>query len=144
MNLGVIGSRNFNSYNVLHTVIQKYFITWDIDNIVSGGANGADTLAERYADQYNINKKIFLADWETHGKRAGYIRNHEIWKNSDMVVAFWDGQSSGTKHSFELYKKYKKDFLVVEYLSKKVYWLNGEDTVTSDYYSKDKIPSISW
>ena len=45
---------------------------------------------------------IFPAEWKKYGKRAGYIRNHDIIKNSDHVVAFWDGKSRGTLHSIEL------------------------------------------
>lgn len=129
MNLGIVSSHNFNNYNVLHTVIQKYFITWDIDNIISGEGS-TNTLAEKYADQYNITKVTSVMD--------------DIWINSDIVLSFWDTKSTDTQHYFELSKKYKKDFLVVEYLNKKVYWFDREDTISSTYYSKPEIPSISW
>jgi predicted Rossmann fold nucleotide-binding protein DprA/Smf involved in DNA uptake len=122
LNLGIVGSRDFDNYKVLRNIIRTHFITWDIDNIVSGGAKGADTLAEQYADEFGINKIILPADWDKYGKRAGFIRNRDIWNNSDVVVAFWDGESKGTKHSFDLAKEFDKDFLVVEYLSKKIYY----------------------
>jgi hypothetical protein len=128
MKLGIIGSRGFSSYSLLRKVIEKYLIVWDISHIVSGGARGADTLAEQFANEYNKEKIIHYADW-SKGKGAGFTRNHEIWKSADVVVAFWDGESKGTKHSFELSKKYQKDFLVVEYISKKVYWFDwGKST----------------
>lgn len=140
MKLGIIGSRTFNNYNLLKLAIQKYFITWDIDLIVSGGANGADKLAEQYATEFNIKVLIHYADW-SKGRGAGFTRNHEIWKDSDVVVAFWDGQSKGTLHSFKLAEQYKKEFLVIEYLSKKVYWYKHRVETTSYYdKSKPKIP----
>jgi len=43
--------------------------------LVSGGAKGADTLAERFAKELGIDCEVFLADWNKHGKAAGFIHN---------------------------------------------------------------------
>ena len=64
--------------------------------IISGGARGADTLAERYAKEANYKLEVFKADWTKHGKQAGFIRNGYIITAADAVVAFWDGTSRGT------------------------------------------------
>ena len=63
---------------------------------------GEDSLAEQYALKYNLETIIFKADWKKFGKRAGYLRNIDIIAESDIVVAFWDGISKGTKHSLNL------------------------------------------
>jgi predicted Rossmann fold nucleotide-binding protein DprA/Smf involved in DNA uptake len=68
MKVAVIGGRDFKDYELVKKTLSKLTITV----IVSGGALGADLLAERYADENNIPKKIFLPDWKTYGKIAGF------------------------------------------------------------------------
>ena len=69
---------------------------------MSGGAKGADSFAEAWAKERNIKVQIFLPDWEKHGKSAGYIRNGHIIAEADACIAFWDGESKGTKLSISL------------------------------------------
>lgn len=57
--------------------------------IVSGGARGADRLGERYARERDYNLKVFNADWEKKGRRAGMIRNIEMLKYSTHCLVFW-------------------------------------------------------
>lgn len=66
---------------------------------------GADKLAEKYAKHYDIPTKIFLPDWNQFGKSAWYIRNKLIVENADIVIAFYDGASKGTKLTIDLVKK---------------------------------------
>lgn len=65
---------------------------------MSGGAKGADTLGERYAEEKGFKVKRFPADWNIHGKKAGILRNEEMANYADTCVAFWDSQSKGTAH----------------------------------------------
>jgi len=111
MKVAVIGGRDFNDYSLMNEVLSKI----DISLLVSGGAKGADRLAEKYALEKSIPTKVFKADWDRHGKSAGYIRNYNIILEADMVVAFWDGISKGTKHGIDLAEKYKKDLLLIKY-----------------------------
>ena len=68
--------------------------------IISGGARGADELAEWLAPALGFTSKVYPADWETFGKRAGYIRNVQMLEQDpDLVIAFWDGESRGTAHT---------------------------------------------
>lgn len=68
--------------------------------LIQGGASGADFAAKRWANGTWPNVKVleFKADWETHGKAAGPIRNSRMLDvgRPDVVLAFWDGNSSGT------------------------------------------------
>ena len=78
---------------------------------MSGGADGVDTLAERYAEENHFAFRKMPADWNRYGKRAGYIRNDEMHRfisgfEHRGCIAFWDGRSKGTLHSIELAKKY--------------------------------------
>lgn len=109
MRIAVIGSRGFSDYSFLKEKLDELHSQINISLIVSGGARGADTLGEQYAKDSEIKTLIFPADWKKYGKRAGYIRNYDIIKNCDIVVAFWDGESRGTKHSLDLARKQEKE-----------------------------------
>ena len=110
MKLAIVGSRTFSDYELLKTTIDQIPTP---SLIVSGGARGADTLAEQYARERGIPTKIFLPDWKLHGKVAGFIRNELIVKECDFLVAFWDGKSNGTRNSISHAKEMKKEFLIV-------------------------------
>lgn len=114
MNIVVAGSRTFTDYNLLETtldeLISKYNITEPV--IVSGTCSGADKLGEWYA--YNRNYKVlqFKPDWKKYGKGAGFIRNKAMGDNSDILVAFWDGKSQGTKNMIEIMQKQNKPIII--------------------------------
>ena len=112
MKLAIIGSRTFDNYNLLIETLEPY--KSKITLVVSGAAKGADSLGEKWAIQNNIETLIFSADWEKHGKKAGFIRNEDIIKNCDCVIAFWDGESKGTKHSLLLCEKYNKPYKIIK------------------------------
>ncbi|MFW6226235.1 MAG: DUF2493 domain-containing protein, partial [bacterium] len=73
MKVAIVGSRNFNDYNLLDRVIRKNIDFDDIDEIVSGGAKGADRLGERFATINKIKKNIYYPDWNKYGKQAGFL-----------------------------------------------------------------------
>ena len=111
MKVAVIGSRGFDNYELVKTALSPLKITL----LVSGGAKGADSLGERYAKENNIETLIFKPDWEKHGKAAGMIRNTDIVKNSDIVVAFWDGESKGTLDSIRKAENLNKGLMIIKY-----------------------------
>ena len=113
MKVIVAGSRNFNNYEFLSGKLDHYFKNQTPTEIISGGARGADKFGEIYAKRNNISLKIFPADWETHGKAAGYIRNKQMAEYADACVVFWDGKSKGSKHMIDLAKKYNLKLRVV-------------------------------
>jgi hypothetical protein len=113
MKLAIIGSRDFTDYSLLSFELEPY--KSKITQVISGGARGADKLGERWAIQNKIPTQIFYADWDNLGKRAGFIRNEDIIKNCDIVIAFWDGKSNGTKHSLSLCEKYNKPKKIIIY-----------------------------
>ena len=124
MKIAIIGSRTFNDYNRLKRILDLY----PISKMISGKAEGADSLGERYADENEIIKKIYPAKWDDltvepcviktnkHGKQynalAGFNRNTDIIKNCDMVIACWDGKSPGTKDSLDKAQEFKKTTLI--------------------------------
>jgi hypothetical protein len=74
--------------------------------VIHGGARGADQLAGTVAAKLGFEVEVYPADWSAYGKRAGFIRNMEmIDTQPDRVVAFWDGRSTGTKHTLDLARR---------------------------------------
>lgn len=98
MRVAIVGSRN------LSVDIGKY-IPKNITALVSGGAKGIDTLAERWADRNNIPKLIIKPDYDTYGRSAPIRRNRTIVENADFVLAIWDGKSRGTKFTIDYAKE---------------------------------------
>lgn len=68
---------------------------------------GPDVIAVFWAQQNNIETEKYYAEWERYGKSAGYKRNLAmITSKPDHVIAFWDYESKGTKHTIDLARKY--------------------------------------
>jgi hypothetical protein len=113
----IAGSRDFNDYELLKSKMLYYLKGFDLSEveIVSGTARGADQLGERFAREFGCKLKQFPADWETYGKKAGYLRNVDMAKYSDACVCFWDGRSRGTKHMIDIAKKEGLKLRVVRY-----------------------------
>lgn len=118
MKLGIVGSRTFLDYQLLKTTIDQIInsSTNSITHIVSGGAKGADTLASRYAEEKNFEMIVFKPNWKKYGKRAGFIRNTDIIYTSDIIVAFWDGKSSGTKDSIDKALELNKQVIIKKFI----------------------------
>jgi hypothetical protein len=112
MKLAIVGTRTFNDYELMKSKLSDLP---GIDLIISGGAEGADTLARRYAKEHNIEMIDFLPDWDKYGNAAGPIRNEMIVKACTHIVLFWDGESPGTKSSLEFAKKHKKRYRLIQY-----------------------------
>lgn len=117
MKLAIVGSRTFYDYvKFLDTL--RLFNKHPKDfpsTVISGGADGADSLGKRYAKEFNLPYIEFPAEWNKYGKSAGFIRNQLIVDNCDMVLAFWDGESRGTADTIEKAKKAKKPTFIVYY-----------------------------
>lgn len=115
MRLGIIGSRTLKDTSVNEVITQVISKSkTPITEIVSGGAAGVDAIAEQYAKLNNIKLKVFKPKYNEHGKAATFIRNNEIVKNSDGVLAIWDGQSKGTQYTINKAKKENKKVMIVK------------------------------
>lgn len=98
--IAVVGSREFPD----EKLVREYVAGLEPNEvtIISGGARGVDSWAEDEAESWGIPTDIYPADWEAHGKSAGFRRNRTMVNEADVVVAFWDGESNGTRHSIKL------------------------------------------
>lgn len=108
MKVAVVGSR---SATLEHYSIICNNIPINTTEIISGGASGVDSLAEKYAKENNISLVKILPNYNKLGKSATLTRNIEIINRADYVLCFWDGKSPGTAHvitnCIKLYKNVK-------------------------------------
>ena len=86
-----------------------------VTELISGGAVGADRLGEAWARAHDIPVRKLLPDWDKHGRAAGVIRNSDIVKEADGVIAFWDGASRGTLDTITKARKANKLLKVVSF-----------------------------
>ena len=105
----VCGSRDFNDYNLLATKLDEVRDRLgDVSmRVISGAARGADSLAAKWAQQHGVPCDEYPADWDRHGKSAGYRRNEQMLTEGDphMVVAFPQGDSRGTRQMMDIASK---------------------------------------
>ena len=83
--------------------------------IVSGHARGADSLGERFANEFRLPFELHPAKWRLLGKAAGMVRNAEMAKCSDALIAFWDGKSRGTGHMIKFARRNGLDISILDY-----------------------------
>lgn len=116
MRLAIVGSRNFHDYNKFKLAVLKILDIWnykisDIECIVSGGAPGTDTLAEKFAKEFNIHPQIYRVsreDWRKRGNSAGPLRNTKIVNDSTHMIAFPSHSGKGTQDSINKFKALHK------------------------------------
>lgn len=115
----IAGSRTFNDYDTLKEKCNLVLSNKRKDNniiIVSGGARGADLLGENYAKEEKFGLEVFPAQWKKFGKSAGFRRNEQMAEVADALIAFWDGNSHGTKHMIDIMKN-KNSLVKVVYFN---------------------------
>lgn len=103
MKVAIIGSRT-----LLVDRLENYLPS-GVTEIVSGGARGIDRCAGEYARKNRIKLTEFLPKYEKYGRAAPLKRNDLIIDYADIVVAFWDGKSRGTKYVIDRCKKLNKE-----------------------------------
>lgn len=106
MKIAVVGSRGLKVND-----LGKY-LPAGVTEIVSGGARGIDTCAREYAEKNRIKLTEFLPQYEKYGRSAPLKRNLQIIDYADLVLAFWDGNSKGTKYVIEQCKKQNKEIKI--------------------------------
>ena len=101
MRVIIAGSRSFDDYQTLcNRLTVLYGVgAQAVSQVISGAClEGADQLGEKWAAENKIPTTLYPADWDQYGKAAGFIRNREMATLADVLVAFWDGSSPGTKN----------------------------------------------
>lgn len=106
MKILICGDRNWNDYNLILETLKKLE---DVTVVIQGEAKGADYQGKTAAKALDIPVQSYPADWNTYGKSAGPIRNHQMLQEGkpDLILAFHDDliHSKGTKHMVEIATK---------------------------------------
>lgn len=106
MKVIIAGSRSLQSWKAVKNAVKRS--GFEITEVVSGGAFGIDMLGEKWAAENNIPIKQFRPDWKKYGRSAGPIRNKEMAKYADALIAIWDKKSKGTKNMILTMRSEKK------------------------------------
>lgn len=109
----IAGSRDMADYGAAKKAIAAALaeIGGGQVRIVSGHCRGADIMGERYAHENGLELSVFPAEWNIYGRRAGFLRNTQMADfaseegNEGALIAFWDGQSRGTKMMIGIARK---------------------------------------
>ena len=117
MNIAVVGSREFNNYQYMKSILDVYHKAGELEKIITGDARGADTLALKYAKEHDIPCHQFFAEWDKYGKSAGPLRNERVVSHCDMIIAFRvDGlKNKGTNNAIEKAENKGKDVIICDY-----------------------------
>lgn len=119
MKLAIVGSRSINNDELVIDFINECYPNLSgINLVISGGASGVDTIAEKYAKENKIKTKIFKPDWEKYGEQAHSIRNSNIISACKECIIIWDGYSECTKQDIDLCKEMNKKCYIYNLLEK--------------------------
>ena len=99
MRVAVIGSRGLRVESL------GEYLPEGTTEIVSGGARGVDTSAREYALGRGLKLTEYLPEYTRYGRGAPLRRNITIIEGADLVLAFWDGKSRGTKYVIDNCKR---------------------------------------
>ena len=91
MKIVIIGSKGMSVPDL------EQYLPSQTTEIVTGGADGVDASAKEYAEAHEIKLTEFLPDHEQYGEDAVIQRNLAMIRYAEMVLAFWNGESRGTK-----------------------------------------------
>ena len=105
----IAGSRAIKSFDL------SEFVPAETELIISGGADGIDSLAERFADQQKISKLILRPKYNQYGRSAPLKRNEQMVDIADEILVVWDGKSRGAKYTIDYAKKTKKPLTIIIY-----------------------------
>ena len=110
MKVIIAGSRTITAWPPVAEAIKAS--GFKVTEVVSGTAQGVDSTGASLAALHGMALKEFPADWKTHGKRAGMLRNRQMAEYADALIAVWDGVSRGTANMIEEMRKLGKPVYV--------------------------------
>lgn len=110
--LAIVGSRELTDYAWFRERVEQWIrVNGRPEQIISGGARGADTLAKQFADEEDIFLNELLADW-SKGDRAGPMRNTQIVNSATHVLAFPSKSGRGTQDTIAKARRANKKVVV--------------------------------
>ena len=114
LKIAIVGSRELGSvdfYGAMDRMVEKMVIK--PTEVISGGAKGYDTMAARWAKERGIKLNEMRPEYAKYGRAATFIRNRNIVDSADIVVAFWDYKSKGTKYTIDYANNNNKTLIII-------------------------------
>jgi hypothetical protein len=114
--IGIVGSRRRNTVDDKEKCRQAFLAIYEPgDTLVSGGCpRGGDAFCEAFAKEYGIPIKIHKAEWAKYGKIAGIMRNGDIAKDADVLIAVVAAdRTGGTEDTIRKARKIGKRVVLV-------------------------------
>lgn len=96
----IAGSRTIKSMQILQAAIEAS--EFKITRVITGMADGVDKLGKVWGNENGVPVSEYPAQWNKYGKRAGYLRNMDMAKQANALIAVWDGKSKGTGHMINI------------------------------------------
>lgn len=111
MKVAVVGSSSITDEKLVFDFVKECH-EWNnhYDKLISGGAKGVDTIAEKFANDNKIRTVIFKPCYEKYGEQAPLIRNSDIISKADKCIIIWDGYSECTANDIELCAQMRKTY----------------------------------
>ncbi|ATI15672.1 hypothetical protein [Bordetella phage vB_BbrM_PHB04] len=95
MKLLVCGGRDYADREAVFAALDRVHAKRPVTLLIHGAARGADSLADDWARARGVPRDPHPADWATHGRRAGPLRNRKMLElKPDGVVAFPGGRGT--------------------------------------------------
>ena len=115
MRVIITGGRDFDDYELLREKCNNILSKQSDVEIVSGAANGADTLGEQYAEECRLEVKLFPVDFDKFGVKADMVQAMEMAMYSDCIIAFWDGKIGRTEGLIKMAQAWKLNVRIIRY-----------------------------
>lgn len=116
------GCREFTDYAVFSASVDAFLselVKRGKICILSGACRGVDEMGERYAAEHGFAVERYPAEWGKYGRSAGPRRNREMVEKADFVIAFWDGESAGTRSLVQYAEQLGKPLRIKKIVLKK-------------------------
>jgi predicted Rossmann fold nucleotide-binding protein DprA/Smf involved in DNA uptake len=112
MKIAIIGSRNYSNLDAVKMFLNNLAKLTSF-SVITGGARGVDTVATSWCKEHNVQCET-IRPVNLNDKFSYLLRNVEIITKADKVIAFWDGESRGTKFVINYCKIRNKDLQIIE------------------------------
>ena len=122
--LAIVGSRDITDYVIFRRYALGAFYMLgfgiaDVEEVISGGADGADEIGMDFSVRNIIDFTMHIPEWKTIGVKDAFDRNEVIARECDAAIVLWDGDSRGTQNTINRLHDYEKPHILVQVLVRK-------------------------
>lgn len=101
MKILICGSREDFDPKLAKQYLEEFIKKHAQDLFIHGGARGIDSMANSILESMHLPVRVCLPEYQRYGNRAPLVRDMEMVMDCNMVVAFWNFKSRGTKFTMD-------------------------------------------